>query len=141
LARAVVDAGFKVHKTLGPDLLETVYELCLARELELRGLVVMRQVSLPVVYEGLEIDGAFRIDLLVNDALIVEVKAVDALARVHEAQLLTYLKFEPEAGVADQLQRRAVQAGRAAVRPLTWCPWCLGVLVFQIGISSTPDAR
>jgi len=93
LARAVVDAGFKVHRTLGPGLLETVYELCLARELELRGLVVMRQVSLPIVYEGLEIDGAFRIDLLVNDALIVEVKAVDALARVHEAQLLTYLKL------------------------------------------------
>lgn len=89
----MVDAGFKVHKTLGPGLLETVYELCLARELELRGLVVMRQVSLPVVYEGLEIDGAFRIDLLVNDALIVEVKAVDTLARVHEAQLLTYLKL------------------------------------------------
>jgi GxxExxY protein len=93
LASVVVDAGLKVHKTLGPGLLESVYEQCLARELELRGVAVRRQVPLPVIYEGMVRDAGYRLDLLVEEAIIVEVKAVEALARLHEAQTLTYLRL------------------------------------------------
>jgi GxxExxY protein len=91
--RAIVDAGLKVHRALGPGLLESAYERCLAHELISRGLVVRNQVPLPIVFEGLEIEAGYRLDLLVNDLVIVEVKAVDALAPIHEAQLLTYLKL------------------------------------------------
>jgi GxxExxY protein len=93
LGRAIVDAGLKVHRALGPGLLESAYEQCLAHELRLRGLKVDRQVLLPVVYEGLTIDAGYRLDLLVEGKIIVEVKSVDALARVHKAQLLTYLRL------------------------------------------------
>ena len=93
VARAVVDAGLKVHRALGPGLLESVYEACLVREFELRGLRVRRQVSLPVEYEGLRLDGGYRLDLLVDDLVIVEVKAVETVLRLHEAQLITYLKL------------------------------------------------
>ncbi len=93
LARIVVDAGLKVHRTLGPGLLESAYEHCLARELQLRGLAVRRQVSLPIVYEGAKLDCGYRLDLVIDDALIIEVKAVEALTRLHEAQVLTYLRL------------------------------------------------
>lgn len=91
--RAVVDAGLKVHRLLGPGLLESVYQQCLAHELGLRGLQVRQQVALPVRYEGLQIEAAYRIDLLVENCLIVEVKAVEQLARLHTSQLLTYLRL------------------------------------------------
>lgn len=93
VGREVVDAGLAVHRTLGPGLLESVYEACLERELRLRGLAVARQVVAPIDYKGQRIEGAYRLDLLVSDAVIVEVKAVEALSRLHEAQLLTYLKL------------------------------------------------
>ena len=93
IAREVVDAGLKVHRALGPGLLEAAYEHCLAYELEGRGLPVERQLPLPIVYEGLRLEGAYRLDLLVGRSVIVEVKAVEALSRLHEAQLLTYLKL------------------------------------------------
>jgi GxxExxY protein len=93
VARIVVDAGFKIHTTLGPGLLETVYERCLVHELQLRGLAVRSQVYLPVIYEGLKIDAGYRLDVLVDEQLVVEVKSVDALLRVHQAQLATYLKL------------------------------------------------
>ena len=92
-AKTVVDAALKVHRTPGPGLLESAYETCLVHELGLRGLAVRRQVPLPIQYEGLRLDGGYRIDLLVANALIVEVKAVEALSRLHEAQLITYLKL------------------------------------------------
>ena len=93
LARTVVDAGLKVHRTLGPGLLESAYEHCLARELQIRGLAVRRQVALPIVYEGAKLESGYRLDLVINDALIIEVKAVEALTRLHEAQVLTYLRL------------------------------------------------
>jgi GxxExxY protein len=93
IGASIVDAGMKVHKTLGPGLLESVYEQCLAYELEERGHSVRRQVQLPIVYGTLKLDGAYRIDMVVDDVVIVEVKAVDALTAVHHAQLLTYLKL------------------------------------------------
>jgi GxxExxY protein len=93
LASVVVDAGLKVHRTLGPGLLESVYENCLDRELELRGVASRRQVGLPIVYEGMTLEAGYRLDLLVEDAIIVEVKAVEALSRLHEAQVLTYLRL------------------------------------------------
>jgi len=89
----VVDAGIKVHSALGPGLLESVYEQCLAYELAQRGLSVRRQVPLPIVYGNFKIDTAYRIDMLVGEAVIIEVKAVEALTPVHHAQLLTYLKL------------------------------------------------
>jgi GxxExxY protein len=93
LSAIVVDAGLKVHRTLGPGLLESVYERCLARELELRGVASRRQVQLPVIYEGLVLETGFRIDLLVAEEIIVEVKAVEALTPLHAAQTLTYLRL------------------------------------------------
>jgi GxxExxY protein len=93
LARIVVDAGLKVHRTLGPGLLESAYEHCLARELQIRGLAVRRQVALPIVYEGAKLESGYRLDLVIDDALVIEVKAVEALTRLHEAQVLTYLRL------------------------------------------------
>ena len=93
LGRVVVDAGLSVHRALGPGLLESAYEHCLAYELQSRGLSVRRQVALPIVYKDIALDAGYRLDLLIEDALIVEVKAIEALSRLHEAQLITYLKL------------------------------------------------
>ena len=93
LARMIVDAGLTVHKALGPGLLESAYEHCLAHELMTRGLALRRQVAAPIVYKGTKLDAGYRIDLLVEDKIIVEVKAIDALTRLHEAQVLTYLRL------------------------------------------------
>jgi GxxExxY protein len=93
LARTVIDAGLKVHRSLGPGLLESAYEHCLAHELQARGLSLKRQLALPIVYEGLTLDAGYRLDLLVEDTIVVEVKTVEALTRLHEAQLLTYLRL------------------------------------------------
>lgn len=89
----MVDAALQVHRTLGPGLLESAYEICLAHELESRGRVVRKQVALPLVYRDVKLEAGYRIDLVVDDAVVVEVKAVEALAPVHEAQLLTYLRL------------------------------------------------
>ena len=83
----------KVHTALGPGLLEAAYEACLLFELHKRGLKAVGQVELPVVYEGVKIDVGYRLDLLVEDAVIVELKAVDKLLPIHHAQLLSYLKL------------------------------------------------
>ena len=93
VARSAVDAGLKVHTALGPGLLESAYEHCLAYELEQRAIEVRRQVALPVMYENVKLDAGYRIDLLVARAIIVEIKSVDALAPIHQPQLLTYLKL------------------------------------------------
>ncbi|MBU6170881.1 MAG: GxxExxY protein [Verrucomicrobia bacterium] len=93
IAKEVVDAAFKVHSSLGPGLLESAYEACLAHELTKRGYRVERQKAQPVIYEGLEIEVGYRIDLLVEDLIIIELKAVEQLAPIHQAQLLTYLKL------------------------------------------------
>ena len=93
LTGVIVDAGLKVHRALGPGLLESVYEQCLAHELAGRGVAVQRQVTLPVMYDGLRIDAGYRLDMLVDGQVIVEVKSVETLSRLHHAQLLTYLKL------------------------------------------------
>ena len=89
----IVDAAIKVHRELGPGLLESTYEACLVYELRKRGLDVRSQVELPVTYEEVELEVGYRIDLLVNDKVIVELKAVSSLEPIHEAQLLSYLKL------------------------------------------------
>ncbi len=88
----IVDAAMKVHSALGPGLLENAYEACLEHELNKRGLRVERQVGLPVVYDGVQIDLGYRLDLVVEGAVIVELKSVEKVAPIHEAQLLSYLK-------------------------------------------------
>jgi len=93
ISEAVVDAAFKVHKTLGPGLLESVYERCLCREFEKRGIPFQSQVCLPIVYDGETIDAGLRADLIVGGGVIVELKAVEKAQPLHVAQLLTYLKL------------------------------------------------
>jgi GxxExxY protein len=93
IARAIIDAGLNVHRALGPGLLESAYEHCVAYELVSRGLAVRRQVPMPIIYESVELDAGYRLDLLVNEQVIVEIKAVDTLTSLHQAQVLTYLKL------------------------------------------------
>jgi GxxExxY protein len=92
-ATEIVDAAFSVHSQLGPGLLESVYEACLARELELREVPVQRQVRIPLHYKGAELSEFLRLDLVVAELVVVEVKAVEALLAVHTAQMLSYLKL------------------------------------------------
>lgn len=89
----IVDAALKVHKALGPGLLESVYVTCLVYELEKRGLAVAKQVTLPIVYDGRKLEGGMRLDLVIEDRVIVEVKAVAKTNPVFEAQLLTYSRL------------------------------------------------
>src|SRR5215207_6606877 len=93
LSGRVVHAAYKVHETLGPGLLESVYEVCLVHELTKMGMYSERQVPLPVVYDELKLEAGFRIDVLVERRLVVELKAVEVLLPVHRAQVLTYLKL------------------------------------------------
>lgn len=89
----IIDAAMKVHSTLGPGLLENTYEACLKHELGKRGLNVQSQVTLPVIYDGVIIDVGYRIDLLIENQIIVELKSVERTTPIHEAQLLSYLKL------------------------------------------------
>ncbi len=93
IAQIVIDAAFHIHKETGPGLLESVYEIILADELERRGLSVERQVSVPVMYKGRILDEGFRADLIINEKVIVELKSVERVKDVHKKQLLTYLKL------------------------------------------------
>jgi len=93
IGAVIVDAAFKVHCQLGPGLLESVYERCLLREIQKRGLRVERQVLVPIEYDGEILDDGLRIDLLVESCVVIEIKAIEKLLPVHEAQLLTYLKL------------------------------------------------
>lgn len=93
LTQAILGAAIDVHRELGPGLLERVYAVCLADELALRGHVAVQQVDVPVIYKGRRLPIGYRIDLLVDDAVILEIKSVDRLLQVHAAQLLTYLRL------------------------------------------------
>ena len=93
LTETVIGAAIEVHKNLGPGLLESAYQRALEHELTLRGIRFVAQKVCPIIYKGLLIEDAYRLDLLIEDKLVVELKAVDALADLHEAQVLTYLKF------------------------------------------------
>src|SRR5262245_48838409 len=89
----IIEFAIKVHKTLGPGMLEGAYEICLMHELVSHGFKVERQKKLPIVYDGVRLDAGYRIDLIVDGVIIVEVKAVERLHSVHEAQLLSYLRM------------------------------------------------
>jgi GxxExxY protein len=93
LTEKIIGAAIEVHKTIGPGLLESAYEECLAHEMRLRGLNFERQVPLPVAYKGVTLDCGYRLDFLVERAVVLELKALDALQPIHEAQLLTYLRL------------------------------------------------
>jgi GxxExxY protein len=93
ISHAVISAALKVHSALGPGLLESAYEACLAHELRKAGLRVETQVGLPVVYDGIRLDLGYRIDMLVNDLVVVELKSVEEISRVHVAQVLSYMKL------------------------------------------------
>jgi len=93
VCREIVDAAVSVHRALGPGLLESAYEACLKYELEKRGLKTECEVSLPLMYDGHQIDAGYRIDMLVDGSVLIENKVVEALLPVHQAQLLTYLKL------------------------------------------------
>lgn len=93
IASQIVDASIQVHKQLGPGLLESAYQTCLAYELTKRGLKVVCEVVLPIDYDGRKIESGYRIDMLVEDCIVIENKVVDQITDVHKAQLLTYLKL------------------------------------------------
>lgn len=93
ITEAIIGAAIEVHKHLGPGLLESAYRECLRYELSQRGYVALQEVPLPLSFKGVKLDCGYRLDLLVNDAVIVEVKSVSELAPIHQAQLLSYLKI------------------------------------------------
>ncbi|MBN1906792.1 MAG: GxxExxY protein [Deltaproteobacteria bacterium] len=93
IGKIIVDVAVALHKELGPGLLETVYEVILAHKLKDQGLTIDRQVAVPIVYDGIKFDEGFRIDLLVNKKVIIELKSVEQLHKAHKKQLLTYLKL------------------------------------------------
>lgn len=93
IAREIVNAAFQVHKEMGPGLLESIYELCLLKELQIQGLNAISQVVIPLKYKEYELSKDFRIDILVENDIILEIKAVEILLPVHEAQLISYLKL------------------------------------------------
>jgi GxxExxY protein len=89
----IIGCAIKVHTALGPGLLESTYEVCLAHELSKSGFTVRTQVALPVIYDGIKLDAGYRIDLLVQEMVIVELKAVESIHPIHEAQMISYLKL------------------------------------------------
>ena len=93
LTEKIIGAAIEVHKALGPGLLESTYEVCLCRELDLRGIKFRRQVALPVKYKGVNLDAGYRLDIVVEDRVVLELKSVESLKEIHEAQLITYLKL------------------------------------------------
>lgn len=92
LTEQIIGAAIEVHRHKGPGLLESTYELCLQHELKLRGIESVRQLMLPIEYKGLHVPEAYRLDLLVEDSVIVELKTIEALKAIHTAQVLTYLR-------------------------------------------------
>ncbi len=93
LSKTILDSCITVHKEMGPGLLESIYELCLIRELEQRGIKAASQISIPLLYKGTELSKDFRIDILVENEIVLEIKSVEVLLPVHEAQIISYLKL------------------------------------------------
>ena len=93
LSDQIIGAAIEVHRELGPGLLESAYQACLVHELSLRGICFVSQLELPLSYKGVQLDVGYRLDLLVEDKIIVELKAVERVTPIHEAQLLTYLRL------------------------------------------------
>lgn len=93
LTEQIIGAAIEVHRALGPGLLESAYEECLCREFSLRGLVFRRQVDIPVCYKGVRLDCGYRLDIVVEETVVLELKSTDGISEVHNAQLLTYLRL------------------------------------------------
>ncbi len=93
LTEAIIGAAMEVHRALGPGLLESIYEMCLCRELSIRGIPFERQVLIPVEYKGVKLDCGYRADIVVDGTILLEIKAIDSLLPIHDAQLLSYLKL------------------------------------------------
>ena len=93
ISKEIVDAAFKIHTKLGPGLLESVYEVILTHELKKRGLRVQRQLPVPIIWEDLQFEEGYRLDLMVEEKVLVEIKSVERIERVHKKQLLTYLRL------------------------------------------------
>ena len=93
LFKEILDISFRIHKALGPGLLESAYEACLFYEMQKSGLYVERQKALPLIYEEVKLDAGYRVDLMIENQIILEIKSIEALADVHMAQILTYLKL------------------------------------------------
>lgn len=93
ITEAIIGSAIEVHRNLGPGLLESAYRECLRYELLQKGYEALQEVTLPLIYKGVSLDCGYRLDLLVNDAVIVEIKSVESLAPIHEAQLISYLKI------------------------------------------------
>lgn len=112
ITEAIIGSAIEVHRSVGPGLLESAYETCLCHELELRKIPFRRQLEMPISYKGLELEKAYRIDLLVKERVVVELKAVDSLQSVHEAQLLTYMRFtEKQTGLLINFRAKLLKNG------------------------------
>jgi GxxExxY protein len=131
VAKRIVNAAYVVHKELGPGLLEKVYEACFCHELKKAGLMFQRQLDIPIVYDGLVFDEALRLDVLVEDMVICELKAVEQVNPVWEAQILSHLKLTGKRlGFLIKLQRPTHQEWNPAVRDVSLrAAWCLSALV------------
>jgi GxxExxY protein len=123
---AVVDAAMKVHSALGPGLLESAYAICWTHELVKRGYRVTREVPLPVVYDGLKLEAGYRLDMLVEETVIVELKAVETLSPIHRAQLISYLKLSGKPNRSfDKFSQSSFKGRDQAVCRLILCvPLC-----------------
>jgi GxxExxY protein len=118
LTHEIIGSAIEVHKVLGPGLLESAYELCMAHELTARGIRFAKQKPLPVIYKGLKLEGGYRIDLLVEGRVVVELKAIDRLAPIHDATLLTCLRLsECKIGLIINFN---VQVLKVGIRRLVW---------------------
>ena len=127
LTAAVIGSAIEVHRVLGRGLFETVYEECLCWELERRALAVRRQAAAPVVYKDNTLDASYRIDLLVEEKLVVEVKAVERALPVHDAQILTYMKMSGASVTSTAPQRRRDAEAQKTRRELpAGGDWCVG---------------
>jgi len=93
LTDAIIGAAMEVHRMLGPGLLESTYEMCLCRELSIRGIPFERQIPIPVEYKGVKLDCGYRADIVVDETILIEIKAIDSVLSIHDAQLLSYLKL------------------------------------------------
>jgi len=93
LTEAIIGVAMEVHRTLGPGLLESTYEMCLCRELSIRGIPFERQIPIPVEYKGVKLDCGYRSDIVVDGTILLEIKAIESLLPIHDAQLLSYLKL------------------------------------------------
>lgn len=125
VTEAIIGAAMSVHTALGPGLLEGAYEACVCHELVKAGYAVQRQVALPVFYDGLKIDAGYRIDLLVNDLVVVELKCIERIIGVHEAQILSYLKLSGKpVGLLINFHVRHLRDGiRRFVQGQDWKPF------------------